>query len=208
VSWSPAFPEPLPATAVLALADGSVLAFVVSRGLLRSDPTGTGWNEVDDRFGEQVLVDLAAHPASPTHLYGLNQFGRVISSVDGGATWLPFARTSETRDPAALRGKALYETHCAACHGTRGVGENWTSTALRDRAYIRAPALDDSTHAWHHTDAALTQTILEGSPREPRMRAWREVLSERDAEEIVAYVKSLWGPRALDCQGPKHMQCM
>jgi hypothetical protein len=25
---------------------------------------------------------------------------------------------------------------------------------------------------------------------------------------IVAYIKSLWSKRELECQGPKHMQCM
>lgn len=29
-----------------------------------------------------------------------------------------------------------------------------------------------------------------------------------DARDLVAYIKSLWTPRELDCQGPKHMECM
>jgi mono/diheme cytochrome c family protein len=104
-----------------------------------------------------------------------------------------------------LRGETLYQVNCQSCHGLRGVGENHSPRTLRDRRYRRAPALDDSTHAWHHNDDALVKTILEGSPREPRMAAFKDVLAREDAVDIVAYMKSLWGPRALACQGARHM---
>jgi len=71
-----------------------------------------------------------------------------------------------------------------------------------------APPLNDFAHAWHHTDAGLVKTILEGSPRKSRMIAWKELLQPEDARDIVAYIKTLWSKWALDCQGPKHMQCM
>ena len=75
--------------------------------------------------------------------------------------------------------------------------------------YITAPALNASAHAWHHTDEALEKTILDGSPRAPRMAAWKNSgISTGDAQDLVAYIKSLWTRRELDCQGPKHMQCM
>jgi mono/diheme cytochrome c family protein len=85
------------------------------------------------------------------------------------------------------------------------VGENHSHQTLFNPRYIRAPALDDSTHAWHHTDDDLVKTILEGSSREPRMQAFKGVLGESDARDIVTYMKGLWGRRALACQGPKHM---
>jgi len=72
-----------------------------------------------------------------------------------------------------------------------------------------APALDASAHAWHHTDEALVRTILDGSPRTQRMIAWKNKdLTEQNAQDLVAYITSLWTQRELDCQGPKHMQCM
>jgi hypothetical protein len=41
------------------------------------------------------------------------------------------------------------------------------------------------------------------------MAAWKNNgLSEQNAQDLVAYIKSLWTQRELDCQGPKHMQCM
>ena len=34
------------------------------------------------------------------------------------------------------------------------------------------------------------------------------IVDNEDAHDLVAYIKSLWTQRELDCQGPKHMQCM
>ena len=72
-----------------------------------------------------------------------------------------------------------------------------------------APALDDSAHAWHHSDANLVQAILEGFEKQGgRMPGWKETLSGEQAEDIVAYFKSLWSFRSFACQGARHMACM
>ena len=61
----------------------------------------------------------------------------------------------------------------------------------------------------HHTDDALEKTILDGSPRTQRMAAWKnEGMTKQNVRDLIAYIKSLWTQRELDCQGPKHMQCM
>ena len=102
----------------------------------------------------------------------------------------------------------LYTGKCQSCHGIDGVGETYTLESLQTENYLTAIPLDESSHAWHHTDDALVKIILEGSPR-GRMQAWKKQgLNESDARDLVAYIKSLWGKRILDCQGPKHMQCM
>ncbi|MEE8483071.1 MAG: hypothetical protein V3S46_00605, partial [Nitrospinota bacterium] len=72
-----------------------------------------------------------------------------------------------------------------------------------------APALDDSAHAWHHSDQNVIETILEGSQQEDsRMVAWKETLSKTDAKNVLTYMKSLWSLRSLACQGSRHMACM
>jgi mono/diheme cytochrome c family protein len=109
---------------------------------------------------------------------------------------------------AVKRGKKLFEAHCQSCHGKNGVGQPPIPWSIRNPKYITPPALDDSQHAWHHSDENLIKTILEGSPRTSQMPAWKNVLSRRDAADLVAYMKSLWSDRALACQGPKHMSCM
>lgn len=104
---------------------------------------------------------------------------------------------------AAALGETLYDTNCSACHGIKGSGviDDQSRTFL-------APPLDESAHAWHHTDDVLADIILNGSPNDPRMIAWKSKLSEDDAYAIVTYIKSLWSPRIKACQGPKHMMCM
>ncbi len=119
------------------------------------------------------------------------------------------AETGKSPDPeAAKRGQKLYEQYCESCHGKNGVGEPPIPASLRLPGYFGAPALDDSQHAWHHSDQNLARVILEGSRRTQRMPGWKGVLSTQDAVDIVAYMKSLWSARALECQGPKHMSCM
>ena len=109
---------------------------------------------------------------------------------------------------AVLRGAPLYKSNCLSCHGKDGIGETVYPWNLGKPGYFPAPALDDSQHAWHHSDEDLVKFILEGSPRTPRMPSWKHKLTEKNAQDIVAYMKSLWGARALDCQGPRHMSCM
>lgn len=118
------------------------------------------------------------------------------------------AETGKPPDPrAARRGAPLYQKYCQSCHGVRGAGEQLSFSAYIHRE-IPAPALDDSQHAWHHGDDDLTAFILNGWPRTARMPAWKGTLSESQVRDIVAYIKSLWGPRAIACQGPQHMSCM
>ena len=104
---------------------------------------------------------------------------------------------------AAALGERLYNTNCSVCHGIKGRGV----IDDKSRTFL-APPLDESAHAWHHTDDVLVDIILNGSPRNPKMIAWKSKLSEDDAHAIVAYIKSLWSPRIKDCQGPRHMMCM
>lgn len=130
----------------------------------------------------------------------------VLFSLVAGHT---VAETGKPPDPAATkRGGKLYDQYCESCHGANGVGEPPIPASLRLPGYFSAPALDDSQHAWHHSDEALARVILEGSRRTQRMPAWNNVLSAQDALDLVAYMKSLWSARALECQGPKHMSCM
>ena len=203
--WETLSDKSNPATAVHVGPDGTVRAHVIGRGLIESRDGGAGWKSVYQQFGEQMLRQLAAAPGEPRRLYALNQFGRLLTSPDGGASWHAFGGDRGPTTPAGGSGEKLFQTHCQECHGLRGVGENHSEQTLFNSRYIRAPALDDSTHAWHHTDDQLVETILEGSSREPRMRAFKDVLSESEARDIVTYMKSLWGRRALACQGPKHM---
>ncbi|WP_428609681.1 c-type cytochrome [Sedimenticola sp.] len=105
-------------------------------------------------------------------------------------------------------GKVLYQRYCVACHGENGVGEAPIPDTIRAPGYFTAMPLDEQSHAWHHSDEQLQETILQGLQRTQRMPAWKAVITPDQAALLVAYIKSLWSPRIVACQGPRHMSCM
>ena len=118
------------------------------------------------------------------------------------------AETAKLPNPKAVElGIILYEKHCLACHQKDGVGESRIPLGIRNPDYIPAMPLNETSHAWHHSDEQLVKTIMNGISKR-NMPAWQHTLSEKEASHIVAYIKSLWGPKILACQGPKHMSCM
>jgi mono/diheme cytochrome c family protein len=199
----------LPATMVSTTPQGTVYAFVVTKGLLLLNNDTNQWKLINNNFGSQILRQLSTTSWSPTRLVALNQYGKFLVSENYGNDWQNLKGPYQAASPAEERGQNLYAKNCQSCHGKDGVGENYSIQALTDKKYIMAPALDASAHAWHHTDEALVRTILDGSPRTQSMIAWKNKgLTEQNAEDLVAYITSLWTQRELDCQGPKHMQCM
>ncbi len=120
------------------------------------------------------------------------------------------AEAGEQPDPkSAARGRQLYDAHCVACHKRNGVGELAVPWSIRRTDFIEAMPLNETSHAWHHGDEQLIGMILDGTARSrTRMPVWRSILSEQDAADLVAYLKSLWSHRIVSCQGPKHMDCM
>ena len=208
-SWEAYDEYRLPTTLVTTTSQGRVYAFVITKGLLQLNPESNQWLEVNNQFGSQFLRQLSTTSQTPARLVALNQFGKLIVSENHGSDWHNLAGPYAATTPEEARGQNLYVKKCQSCHGKDGVGENYSMQSLSNKEYIMAPALNTSAHAWHHTDEALGQTILDGSPRTPRMVAWKHSgVSTEDAHDLVAYIKSLWTQRELDCQGPKHMQCM
>ncbi|MBT8435207.1 MAG: cytochrome c [Gammaproteobacteria bacterium] len=208
-TWSPYSNNGLPATLVTTTPRGTVYAFVVTKGLLQLNLETSQWHEVNNEFGSQVLRQLSTTSWTPSRLVALNQYGKFIVSDNFGNDWNRIEGPYTASSDEERRGHALYREKCQTCHGKDGAGENYSLEALSNKDYIMAPALDASAHAWHHTDEALQKLVLEGSTRTSRMVAWKNKgISESDAHDLVAYIKSLWTRRELDCQGPRHMQCM
>lgn len=199
----------LPATMVSKTPQGVIYAFVVTKGLLELNSNTNKWQVINNEFGSQILRQLSTSSWTPSKLVALNQYGKFLISDNRGIEWHKLSGPYQAGSPAEKQGEILYAQKCQSCHGKNGVGETYNIEALTDKDYIMAPALDASAHAWHHLDDALIKTILDGSPRTLRMTAWKESgVSDEDAKNLVSYIKSLWTQRELDCQGPKHMQCM
>jgi len=121
----------------------------------------------------------------------------VSSTTAQEAGFLPW------RDAGAVaQGRAIYQDHCAVCHGDRLQGQpDWQS---RDAdGYLPAPPHDQSGHTWHHPDHQLfdiTKYGIEaivGGNYISRMGGYDTILTDADITAVLAYIKSTWPARVI-----------
>ena len=105
------------------------------------------------------------------------------------------------------RGKEVYATYCAACHGKKLEGQpDWRIRLPNGR--LPAPPHDESGHTWHHPDAVLFDIVKFGlvpgrtAPEgyESDMPAYGGVLADQDIAAVIAYIKSTWPREARRAQ--------
>ncbi len=92
-----------------------------------------------------------------------------------------------TATASAADGKALYEQHCAKCHGADGKGATKMGTKLGARDY-------SSPKTWEGlTDAAALKAVKEGVKDKEGKTVMKpaEELSEADAKAVVDHMKTL-----------------
>ena len=120
------------------------------------------------------------------------------------------AETGVRADAATVaRGATVYKSYCQSCHEKDGVGEARVPWSIRLPGLIEAMPLNETSHAWHHSDEQLTATLLDGNERSRlRMPPFRNILSMQDVSDVIGYLKTFWSDRILACQGPEHMRCM
>ncbi|HZM35693.1 MAG TPA: cytochrome c [Burkholderiales bacterium] len=100
--------------------------------------------------------------------------------------------------PDLAQGKALYDLHCASCHGLRLEGQpNWRQRLANGR--MPAPPHDESGHTWHHPDEVLFGITKHGMvppyapPGYPSdMPAFGGALSDAEIRAVLAYIASQW----------------
>ena len=204
-TWRPGMMLRLPVTLVSVTSDGVVWAFVVGKGLMRAEPDTLRFRPVFNALGTRYPRYLVR---AGEGYQLLDNTGMLWTGDATGTNWT-LNRGAVAMGPAEASGKKLFDQYCTACHGSNGVGETYSVQALTDQNYRMAPALDWTMHAWHHTDENLRETILNGFPDVPgsRMPAGKGTLSAGQADDIIAYMKTLWRERERNCQGPKHMNC-
>ena len=103
-----------------------------------------------------------------------------------------------TRDSTLMiiRGKTMYENNCVSCHQINLVGaENWKG--LDEDGHRKAPPLNGTGHTWHHDDETLHKIIKYGlvgiiSDYEGKMAGFKDKLSDKDIDSVLAYIKSFW----------------
>ena len=127
--------------------------------------------------------------------------GLITSLLVGGALFYLSSRPVDGTDvtDAALveRGRTLYQTHCASCHGADLAGQpNWKERL--PSGLLPSPPHDSSGHTWHHPDALLFKIVKDGGasillPGEVSgMPAYGSFLSDEDIWAMLSYIKSTW----------------
>jgi len=92
----------------------------------------------------------------------------------------------------ARRGKKLYASRCAQCHGEDGQGGEGTGVTFsrkRDLPII-APALNNPGFLAAATDSMIHDTLVKGREGTPMSAEWVSGLSGQDINDLVAYVRA------------------
>src|SRR6266851_9094538 len=113
---------------------------------------------------------------------------------------------SQSIDPERVRsGRAVYEQHCASCHGATAEGApNWQ---VRDaNGELPAPPHNAKGHTWRHSDADLYEMVSKGwrDPFNKSMRltmpAFGEALAPEQIRAVITYLKTFWTPEQTQFQ--------
>lgn len=99
---------------------------------------------------------------------------------------------------ARADGRAVYDAHCARCHGDALQGQpDWRIRKPDGR--LPAPPHDETGHTWHHPDHVLFEIVKFGlvPPNAPPgyasdMPAFNGVLNDGEIRAVIEYIKSRW----------------
>jgi mono/diheme cytochrome c family protein len=92
--------------------------------------------------------------------------------------------TAGTSQPLE-QGRAIYEQHCAGCHGPEGRDDGKQAISLSPR-----PGNLISAQTSAKSDQDLLKIIANGRPR-TSMEGWSVRLSEEEQRAVLAYLRSL-----------------
>lgn len=94
-TWQPLV-EGVPITMVEVMPDGTLYAFLLGQGLVRSAEDPIDLQTVSgDWAAEQYILHFAADPTNPDRMFAATQDAQVLASTDRGVTWTTFARQQD-----------------------------------------------------------------------------------------------------------------
>ncbi len=96
-----------------------------------------------------------------------------------------------TMDEAMAQGKTDFDADCAACHQQNGEGIPGVFPALKGSQVVTGPLPDH------------IRFVLQGSPRNPAMRAFGPELNDRQLAGILTYERNAWGNNMGDLVTPR-----
>lgn len=99
-----------------------------------------------------------------------------------------------------IKGKSVYKSQCAACHGFRLRGQrNWR--VRKPDGKLPAPPHDKSGHTWHHSSKQLFDLTkfgpkaLIGGDYQTDMPGYKGILADGEIIAVLSYIKSTWPPK-------------
>ncbi|GKS60203.1 cytochrome c [Nitrospira sp.] len=103
------------------------------------------------------------------------------------ATFVPVALEAGAQKAASeiMAGKAIYEQHCAKCHGIAGWGDGPMAESLRVAPRNFHDVITDLK-----PDEHLRMSVAYGVMTTP-MHAWRGTLSDQEITDVVSYIRLL-----------------
>ena len=110
----------------------------------------------------------------------------------------PGVQLATTDARVLATGKAVYQQHCAGCHGASLEGQpRWRERDASGR--LPAPPHDASGHTWHHPDQVLFDITKYGVARAANLKdyasampAYEGVLSDAEIVAVLAWIKDQW----------------
>lgn len=92
-------------------------------------------------------------------------------------------RPAAACDP--VKGRALYEKYCVACHGPQGKGDGPAGRMLKP------PAADFTSPASKKKPETELRQVIESGKPGTAMGPWKGQLSQPELEDLIGYVMTL-----------------
>ncbi len=91
-NWRPSYANGAPATLIHITATGTVYAYVIGQGFVRSTESEKSWTVLNAGLDARYLLHLAEHPTNPEKLFAVafdptSKRPSIVRSDDGGASW-------------------------------------------------------------------------------------------------------------------------
>lgn len=127
-------------------------------------------------------------------------FGAVLGSAYFFTAGRFHRETEAPNTTVVQKGRRIYATHCASCHGKNMQGQpNWKEPLADGK--MPAPPHDGSGHTWHHSDDLLFRIVKYGSSAvigggyESDMPGFADALTDEEIRAVLQFIKSRWSER-------------